>query len=49
MTLQSTRRACAKCQVELHAVENGVYILEMADFGPYKLWNADKWGCPEWQ
>lgn len=25
---------------------NGVYVIEMAKFGPYKVWMADLWECP---
>ena len=37
---------CSRCQVELKPVLNGVQVIEMASFGPYKLWQADEWGCP---
>lgn len=36
---------CAKCSREMRPKKNEVYILEMASFGPYKLWMADLWGC----
>jgi len=26
--------------------ENGIGVLDITDFGPYKLWTADKWKCP---
>lgn len=41
------RLVCVKCKTELKPIENGVSSVEMADFGAYKLWNSDKWGCPE--
>ena len=46
MTLQSSRLACVKCQVEMRCKEAGVLVTEMASFGPYKLWWADLWTCP---
>lgn len=36
---------CTKCQVELKPETNGVKVIEMASFGPYKIWNADLWKC----
>lgn len=38
---------CAECQVEMRCKTNEVYVVEMADFGPYKVWSADLWNCPE--
>jgi hypothetical protein len=38
---------CSKCQIELRPIKNGVVVVEYANNGPYKLWNADEWGCPE--
>ena len=43
---------CAKCEnkyvpedtglgTEMRPETNGVYVIEMADFGPYKVWRAD--------
>ena len=37
---------CTKCQTELKPSCNGVLVVEMADFGPYKTWAADAWKCP---
>ena len=48
---------CAKCDIryepknnrsatEMRPKKNGVYVIEMADFGPYKVWLADLWECP---
>ena len=37
---------CVKCQVEMRPETNGVGVLDMASFGPYKIWDADKWQCP---
>jgi len=41
------RPVCVKCQVEMRPEKNGVGVLDMANFGPYKIWEADKWRCPE--
>lgn len=49
---------CAKCEnkyvprttglgTEMRPETNGVYVIEMADFGPYKVWLADLWVCPK--
>ena len=37
---------CSKCQINLRPVKNGVEVLELADFGPYRLWEADEYECP---
>jgi hypothetical protein len=37
---------CVKCQIELRPSVNGVTVIEMASFGPYKVWAADEWECP---
>ncbi len=37
---------CVSCQREMRPEQNGVGCLDMADFGPYKLWDSDKWKCP---
>lgn len=37
---------CVTCQTELRPKESGVYVVEMASFGPYKFWRADSWACP---
>ena len=41
------RPVCPKCHVELYPERNGVGVLDMADFGPYALWDSDLWKCPE--
>ena len=41
------RPVCAACQVEMYPERNGVGILDMADYGPVDLWNADLWECPK--
>jgi hypothetical protein len=38
---------CIPCEVELKPSENGVYVVEMASFGPYKICSADAWICPK--
>ena len=37
---------CAQCQVELKPEKNGIGVLDMADFGPLQIWEADVWKCP---
>ena len=37
---------CIKCKCELHPETNGVGVLDMADFGPCELYDADLWKCP---
>ena len=41
------RPVCVKCGCELRPERNGVGLLIMADFGPYKLYDADKHKCPK--
>ena len=36
---------CMKCFLEYHTYRVGVVVVEMASFGPYKLWNADLLQC----
>lgn len=38
---------CANCARVLRCEKNDVYVIEMADFGPYKVWYADLWKCPK--
>jgi hypothetical protein len=39
---------CVKCQVELRPELNGFKVVEMmSDDRPYKIWDSDKWKCPE--
>jgi len=37
---------CVRCSRDMRPEKNGVVMLEMASFGPYKLWESDKWKCP---
>ncbi len=41
------RPVCAKCCCELRPETNGVGVLDMADYGPYELYDADLWKCPK--
>ena len=41
------RPVCAACQVDMRPECNGVGVLDMADFGPCDLWDADLWECPK--
>jgi hypothetical protein len=41
------RPVCPKCHCELRPETNGVGILDMADWGPYELYDADLWKCPK--
>ena len=40
------RPICSQCQIDFRPVKNGVEVLELADFGPYRLWQADEYECP---
>jgi len=37
---------CLKCNTEYVPLKNGVYVCEVADFGPYKIWHTDMIYCP---
>ena len=37
---------CLKCQKQYKVKKAGVWVIEMADFGPYKIWMADLKECP---
>ena len=37
---------CVTCHVELRCDKTGLPAVEMAEFGPYKIWEADRWVCP---
>lgn len=39
-------KVCVACRVEMRPSENGVMVVEMASFGPYKMYEADMWQCP---
>lgn len=38
---------CSKDQVELRCALNEVNVIEYSNNGPYKIWEADEWECPE--
>ena len=37
---------CVECEVDMRPFKNGVALLDMALWGPYKIWEADLWQCP---
>jgi hypothetical protein len=37
---------CGECEVELLPSVNGVDVIEYAWTGPYKVWYADEYKCP---
>lgn len=39
---------CVKCRVLMKPIENGVIAQENFDDNKrgYKIWDTDKWGCP---
>jgi hypothetical protein len=41
------RNVCVPCQVEYKPELNEILAIEMASFGPYKVWSADLWKCPK--
>ncbi len=41
------KMVCSQCQLELQPQKTGVILIEMADFGEYKIWSADLWRCPD--
>lgn len=40
------KMVCVKCQCAFRPEVNGTVVIEMASFGPYKIWEADTWKCP---
>lgn len=42
----SHRPVCVKCETEMRPETNDTTVVEMAWFGPYKVWLADVWKCP---
>ena len=38
---------CVKCNKEMKPEKTGELVLEMAVFGPYKIWSGDKVKCPK--
>ena len=41
-----TQVVCVPCKVYMKPATNGVYFIEYASFGPYKIWHTDKLECP---
>ncbi len=37
---------CVNCQTELRCETSGTTVVDMADFGIYKVWDADTYKCP---
>ncbi len=37
---------CVKCQCDFQVKRVGAQVVEMAVFGPYKIWDADMLACP---
>jgi hypothetical protein len=37
---------CVTHQRELVPAENGVNVIELANFGPFRIWQTDQWSCP---
>lgn len=42
-----SKLVCSMCEIEFKPVKNGVEVVEFSDNGPYKLWEADEWECPD--
>ena len=38
---------CVRCELDMTKEESGVNLVEMASFGPYKIWSSDLWRCRE--
>jgi hypothetical protein len=38
---------CTLCSLQYKVEKQGVYVIEMASFGPYKIWMADLKECPK--
>lgn len=41
------RPVCPECECEMRPERNGVGVLDMAEFGPCDLYDADLWQCPK--
>jgi hypothetical protein len=43
------KKICAQCGTELKPLKNGVTVIETIGnpSQPFKIWDADLWGCPE--
>jgi len=42
----SYKAICLECSTEYVPLKNGVFVCEVADFGPYKIWHTDMIYCP---
>jgi hypothetical protein len=42
----SHKPVCVRCNIEFRPEKVGIEVLDMAEWGPYQLWNADLWKCP---
>jgi len=40
-------RVCVTCQLQYEVEKQGIYVVEMAAFGAYKIWCADLHRCPK--
>ena len=40
------RPVCVKCQTEMRPENNGVGLLDMANYSPSQIWAADLYKCP---
>jgi DNA-directed RNA polymerase subunit RPC12/RpoP len=40
------KTVCGQCLTEYQIEKTGVYVIEYASFGPYKIWAADEHRCP---
>lgn len=38
---------CVKCSKDMYPKKNGVGVLDYAAYGPYQVWDADLWACPQ--
>ena len=38
---------CVKCECEFRPEKNGIGLLDMASYGPVKIWEADLYKCPK--
>jgi hypothetical protein len=40
------KTVCNNCHIEYRIETSGVYVIEYAAFGPYRIWAADEHKCP---
>ena len=41
------RPVCSKCEIEFVPIRNGVDVIDYGENGPYQIFEADEWACPE--